>query len=148
MHQPPIARRSPVARVHHGDVFDDPYAWMADRESSELLELLAAENAHATEQTQQLQPLAEQIFEEFRSRIEETDLSVPVRHDRWWYYSRTVEGEQYAVEARVLVADHPQRPTLDDGRPPVGEQVLLDQNEEGRDREFFAVGVSEVSPSG
>ncbi|HET9630861.1 MAG TPA: S9 family peptidase [Terrabacter sp.] len=148
MQQPPIARRDPVAREHHGDRFDDPYAWMADRESSELRELLVAENAYATERTEHLRPLAEQVFEEFRSRIEETDLSVPVRHDRWWYYSRTVEGEQYAVEARVAVADHPERPALDAGRPPAGEQVLLDQNEEGRDHEFFAVGASEVSPAG
>ena len=148
MLEPPVARRDPVVREHHGDRFEDPYAWMADRESPELRELLAAENAWATERTEHLRPLAEQVFEEFRSRIEETDLSVPVRHDRWWYYSRTVEGEQYAVEARVLVADHPQRPTLAGGRPPVGEHVLLDHNEEGRDHEFFAVGASEVSPGG
>ena len=148
MQQPPTARRDPITREHHGDRFEDHYAWMADRDSEELRELLVAENAYATERTEHLRPLAEQVFEEFRSRIEETDLSVPVRHDRWWYYSRTVEGEQYAVEARVLVADHPARPTLEDGRPPAGEQVLLDQNEEGRDHEFFAVGASEVSPSG
>ncbi|MER7074123.1 S9 family peptidase [Terrabacter sp. NPDC000476] len=148
MQHPHAARRDPVVRVHHGDRFEDPYAWMADRDSEELRSLLLAENAHATERTEHLRPLAEQVFEEFRSRIEETDLSVPVRHDRWWYYSRTVEGEQYAVEARVLVAEHPTRPTLDAGRPPAGEQVLLDQNAEGRDHEFFAVGASEVSPSG
>ena len=148
MQQPPVARRDPVLREHHGDRFEDPYAWMADRDSPELRELLAAENAYATERTEHLRPLAEQIFEEFRSRIEETDLSVPVRHDRWWYYSRTVEGEQYAVEARVLVAGHPERPTLDGDRPPAGEEVLLDQNEEGRGHEFFAVGASEVSPAG
>ena len=41
MLQPPTARRAPAARVHHGDRFDDPYTWMADRESPELLELLA-----------------------------------------------------------------------------------------------------------
>lgn len=148
MQQPPVARRDPVVREHHGDRFEDPYAWMADRDSPELRELLAAENAYATERTDHLRPLAEQIFEEFRSRIVETDLSVPVRHDRWWYYSRTVEGEQYAVEARVLVAAHPERPTLDGDRPPAGEEVVLDQNEEGRDHEFFAVGASEVSPAG
>ncbi|GAA2155210.1 oligopeptidase B [Humibacillus xanthopallidus] len=148
MQQPPIARRSPVTRAHHGDVFEDPYAWMADRESPELLELLAAENAYATEQTEPLQPLAEQIFEEFRSRIEETDLSVPVRHDRWWYYSRTIEGEQYAVEGRVALADNPERPALADGRPPAGEEVLLDQNAAAVGHDFFGVGASEVSPAG
>ena len=148
MQQPPTARRDPVTREHHGDRFEDPYAWMADRDSPELRELLLGENAWATARTEHLRPLAEQVFEEFRSRIEETDLSVPVRHDRWWYYSRTVEGEQYAVEARVALADHPGRPVLDGGRPPAGEQVLLDQNEEGRGHEFFAVGASEVSPAG
>jgi len=148
MQHPPIARREPTTREHHGDRFDDHYAWMADRDSDELRELLVAENAHATERTEHLRPLADQVFDEFRSRIEETDLSVPVRHDRWWYYSRTIEGEQYAVEARVLVAAHPERPALDGGRPPAGEQVILDHNEEGRDHEFFAVGASEVSPTG
>jgi oligopeptidase B len=148
MQQPPVARRDPVVREHHGDRFEDPYAWMADRDSPELRELLAAENAYATQRTEHLRPMAEEIFQEFRSRIEETDLSVPVRHERWWYYSRTVEGEQYAVEARVLVSEHPDRPTLDGDRPPAGEEVLLDHNEEGRDHEFFAVGASEVSPAG
>jgi len=148
MQQPPIARRAPVARVHHGDRFDDPYSWMADRESQELLDLLAAENARAAEHTEHLAPLAEQIFEEFRSRIEETDLSVPVHHDRWWYYSRTIEGEQYGVEARVRLTDHPERPALSDGRPPAGEEVLLDQNAEAVGHDFFGVGASEVSPAG
>jgi oligopeptidase B len=148
MQHPPIARREPVARVHHEDRFDDPYAWMADRDAPELRELVVAENAYATERTEHLRPLADAIFEEFRSRIEETDLSVPVRHDRWWYYTRTVEGEQYAVEARVLLADHPGRPSLDGGRPPAGEEVLIDHNAEARGQEFYSVGATEVSPAG
>ena len=148
MLQPPVARRSPVVREHHGDRFEDPYAWMADRESPELLALLEAENAYADAQTEHLAPLADAIYEEFRSRIQETDLSVPVRHDRWWYYSRTIEGEQYPVDARVLVAEHPTRPALVGDAPPEGEEVLLDQNAEAQGHEFFAVGASEVSPAG
>src|SRR6476659_8867380 len=128
MQHPPTARRDPVARVHHGDTFEDPYAWMADRDAPELRELLVAENAYATERTEHLRPLADQVFEEFRSRIEETDLSVPVRHDRWWYYSRTVEGEQYAVEARVLVADHARR------RPSPGRRAGATRPERGGSR--------------
>lgn len=135
-------------REHHGDRFEDPYAWMADRDSPELLEYLAAENAWAREQTSHLEQLAATVYEELRSRINETDLSVPVRHDRWWYYSRTVEGEQYPVEARVLVSEHAERPALDGDRPPRGEEVLLDQNVEARGHEFYAVGDSEVSPAG
>lgn len=148
MEHPPTARREPVIRRHHDDEFADPYAWMAEHRSTELTEYLAAENAWARAQTAHVQPLAGTIFEEFRSRIEETDLSVPVRHDRWWYYSRTIEGEQYAVEARVPVSEHPERPRLDGGRAPAGEQVLLDQNAEAAGHAFFGVGATEVSPAG
>ena len=148
MQEPPVVRRSPIVREHHGDRVEDPYAWMSDRESKELLDHLAAENAYAVAATRHLAPLADAIYDEFRSRIEETDLTVPVRHDRWWYYSRTIEGEQYPVEARVLLAQHPQRPVLEGGAPPAGEEVLLDHNAEGRDQAFFAVGASEVSPAG
>lgn len=121
---------------------------MADRESAEFLEHLAAENAWATEQTAELQPLADTIYEEFRSRVRETDLSVPVRHDRWWYYSRTIEGQQYAVDARVLVELHSDRPAPDGDQVIDGEEVLLDHNAESEGHEFFAVGANEVSPAG
>lgn len=137
-----------MARTHHGDTFEDPYAWMTEREAPEFLELLAAENAWAREQTADLEPLADTIYEEFRSRINETDLTVPVRHDRWWYYARTIEGQQYPMYARVLLDAHPSRPTLDGGRPPEGEEVLLDQNAEARGHAFFGVAASEVSPGG
>ena len=121
---------------------------MADRDDPALLEYLAEENAHAGTLTDHLKPLADTIYEEFRSRINETDLSVPVRHDRWWYYSRTVEGEQYSIEGRVRLAEHPGRPGLEGDASPTGEELLLDQNAEAEGHDFFAVGGSEVSPAG
>ena len=148
MDLPEAARRAPSTREHHGDRFEDPYAWMANRDDPELLAYLTAENDHAAAATAHLGDLADTIYEEFRSRIHETDLSVPVRHDRWWYYSRTIEGEQYAVAGRVLRSEHPDRPALTEGAAPAGEEVLLDQNAEAVGHEFFAVGSSEVSPAG
>ena len=146
--QPPVARRQPVVREHHGDRVEDPYSWMAERDAPEFLSHLAAENGWATAQTAHVQPLADEIYEEFRSRVRESDLSVPVRHDRWWYYSRTVEGEQYAVDARVLLEAHPARPALEGDHGPAAEEVLLDQNAEARGHDFFSVGANEVSPAG
>lgn len=148
MQQPPLARREPTTRERHGDVVEDPYAWMANRDDPDLLAYLEAENAWAAERTAHVQPLADTIYEEFRSRIKETDLSVPVRHDRWWYYSRTIEGAQYPVDGRVLLADHPQRPSLEGDAPPAGEEVLLDQNAAAEGHDFFAVGASEVTHAG
>ena len=40
------------------------------------------------------------LFDEIVARIEETDLSVPVRKGPWLYYSRTVEGSSYAIHCR------------------------------------------------
>lgn len=148
MQPPPKPRRSAAIREHHGDRFEDPYAWMADRESPDLLDHLTAENAFAVAATEHLRPLADTIYEEFRSRIHETDLSVPVRHDRWWYYSRTVEGQQYPVEGRVLRSASPERPALEGDTVPSGEEVLLDQNAEAQGHDFFAVAATEVSAAG
>ncbi|TQJ11012.1 S9 family peptidase [Lapillicoccus jejuensis] len=146
--EPPVAPARPHTRTVHDDAVEDPYAWMADKEDPALRAYLEAENAYAAQVTGRATPLAEEIFGEIKRRTQETDLSVPVRHDGWWYYSRTVEGQQYAVHARVAVADSPQRPALEGDAPPAGEQVLLDENAEAAGHEFFSVGSSDVSPDG
>jgi len=145
---PPRAPRRPSSRILHGDTVADDFAWMADRDDPELRAYLETENAYAAARTSHLAPLVEEIFGEIRTRTKETDLSVPVRHGGWWYYSRTIEGEQYAVDARVRVAEHPGRPALDGDGAPAGEQVLLDENAEAAGHDFFALGASDVSPDG
>ena len=95
---PPTAERRPHVREHHGDRVEDPYAWMRDLEDPALLAHLEAENAYAEARTEHLAPLRSAIVEEIRSRVKETDLSVPVASGPWWYYSRTVEGRQYAAQ--------------------------------------------------
>ena len=52
--------------------------------------------------------LQEALFAEMVARIEETDLSVPVRKGPWRYYSRTVEGSSYGIHCRRPV-DGPRR---------------------------------------
>ncbi len=145
---PPAAPRQPVVRTLHDDAVTDEYAWMADRDDPRLRGYLEAENAYAAAMTADAQPLADEIFGEIKARTKETDLSVPVRHQDWWYYSRTIEGEQYAVQARVSVHDSPIRPVLHANGPPAFEQVLLDENAEAAGHEFFGLGASDVSPDG
>ena len=103
---PPTAERRPHVREHHGHRFEDPYAWMRDTDDPALLAHLEAENAYAEARTGHLAPLRTAIFEEIRSRVKETDLSVPVASGPWWYYARTVEGHQYASQV-PLPADRP-----------------------------------------
>src|SRR5664280_2470935 len=128
--EPPLAPTESHIREFFGDRFADPYAWMSDRDDPKLLAYLEAENAYARSLTAHLDPLAETIFDEIKGRVQETDLSVPVRYRGFWYYTRTLEGLQYPIEARVAVECHPGLPELTNGRAPAGEQILLDHNAE------------------
>ncbi|REK71070.1 S9 family peptidase [Aeromicrobium endophyticum] len=143
----PVAERRPVNRVHHGDTFVDDYEWLRDKDDPATLAYLEAENAHTDAATAHLEPLRQQIFDEIKSRTLETDLSVPTRHGAWWYYARTVEGQQYAIRCRCAVTDPDDwtPPTLDAGSTIPGEEVLLDSNVEAEGHEFFSLGAFSVS---
>jgi oligopeptidase B len=121
---------------------------MAGRDDPRLAAYLEAENAYTAELTAHVEPMVGQIFDEIKARTKETDLSVPVRHGRWWYYGRTLEGLQYGIAGRVDAATYPERPVLPPDGPPVGEQLVLDENVEAEGHEFFALGASDVSPDG
>jgi oligopeptidase B len=143
----PTAERRPIIRSHHGDDFVDDYEWMRDKEDPATLAYLEAENAHTDAATAHLEPLRQQIFDEIKARTLETDLSVPVRRGKWWYYARTVEGQQYAIRCRCPIDD------ADDWNPPeleadaeiAGEEILLDSNVEAEGHEFFSLGAFSVS---
>jgi len=146
---PPVARRIPSERTHHGDTVIDEYAWLADADDPETLRYLEAENAYTAAMTSGQAGLREAIFGEIKGRTQETDLSVPVRKNGWWYYSRTIAGKQYPVHCRRAVQpgeDAP--PVTDDGAPLPGEEILLDGNEVAGDSPFFSLGAFRVSPDG
>jgi oligopeptidase B len=147
---PPVAKRLPRERTHHGDTFVDDYEWLRDKDSPETLAYLEAENAYTAQATAHLAALRETLFEEIRTRTKETDLSVPSRIGDHWYYSRSVEGKQYGISCRcpVASADDWTPPRLDTDTDVVGEQVLLDLNELAEGHEFFSLGASSVSPDG
>jgi len=147
---PPIARRVDSRREHHGDVFIDPYEWLRERSTPEVIAHLEAENDYTERNTAHLEPLRQTIFDEIKSRSKETDLSVPTRRGDWWYYVRSFEGKQYGVHCRCPAHDP------DDWNPPVldehtairGEQVLLDENTESDGHAFFTLGAISVSLDG
>ncbi len=147
---PPVARRVPTERTHHGHVVVDPYEWLRDKEAPETLAHLEAENAWTEARTAHLDGLREEIFGEIKARTQETDLSVPYRLGSWWYYGRSFEGKQYGASCRCPVSGP------DDWTPPrlsadvevPGEQVLLDVDALAEGHEFFSLGSMSVSPDG
>lgn len=151
---PPVAEARPVDRTHHGHTFTDDFDWLRAKESAEVIAHLDAENAYTDALTADQQPLRSAIFQEIKSHTVETDLSVPSRKDGWWYFVRTVEGEQYAVHCRVaaqntgdLAADWTP-PVIERGAPVPGEQVILDGNAEAAGQPFYSLGGLAVSPDG
>ncbi|GAB3084700.1 MULTISPECIES: S9 family peptidase [unclassified Phycicoccus] len=142
----PRPEQRPTTREHHGDVVIDPYEWLRDKSDPAVVAHLEDENAYAEAMTAGLQPLRDEIFEEIRSRTQETDLSVPVASGPWWYYSRSYEGSQYSLECRAPRADGAPRPEPEVGATVEGEQVLLDGNLEAMGHEFFSLGALSISP--
>ncbi|ROS73401.1 S9 family peptidase [Cellulomonas sp. PhB143] len=146
---PPVADRRPTARSHHGHEVTDPYEWLREKESPDVVAHLEAENAYTEQETAHLAGLRATIFDEIKARTQETDLSVPVRDGAWWYYARTVEGQQYAIRARAPLGGEPDvPPVLVPGEPVPGEQVLLDENLAAQGHEFFSLGSFDVSADG
>ncbi|MDV8077844.1 S9 family peptidase [Rhodococcus sp. IEGM 1370] len=147
---PPIAKKVPLERTHHGDTFIDNYEWLRAKEDPEVIAYLEAENAYTEQQTAGLESLRGKIFDEIKSWTQETDLSVPTRMGQWWYYSRTVEGKSYGLQCRCPV-DSPDDwtpPTLSSDVDVPGEQVLLDANVEAEGHDFFSLGAFSISLDG
>jgi oligopeptidase B len=130
---PPVAQQIPKELSIHGDMRVDPYYWLRERESPEVTAYLEAENRYTEAMLADAKPLETAIYDEILGRIQQTDLSVPVRKGDYFYYSRTEEGQQYAIYCR-------KRGSLD-----APEEVMLDGNAMAKGREYFALGGVSVS---
>lgn len=147
---PPVARRVPHERRHHGDVVVDPYEWLREKESPEVIAHLEAENAYTDASLAHLEGQRGRIFDEIKARTKETDLSVPVREGGWWYFSRSFEGKQYGVHCRAPIGsdDDWTPPAIAEGDELPGEQIVLDGNVEAEGHDFFSLGSFDVSADG
>src|SRR5262249_47722173 len=79
--------------------------------------------------------LQTKLYSEILGRIKQTDLSVPVKRDNYFYYSRTEAGKQYSIYCR-------KKGSLD-----AKEEVLLDGNVMAEGKKYFRVGNFMASPN-
>lgn len=131
---PPLAAKKPEELTIHGHKRVDPYYWLRERENPEVIAYLEAENAYTEAALAHTDALREKLYEEMLSRIQETDETVPVRLNGYYYYSRTEEGKQYNIYCRK------------EGNLEAEEQVLLDLNELAEGHEYLRLGIYKVSP--
>src|SRR5688500_13149913 len=97
---PPVAPVVAKVDTLHGDVLTDNYFWLRRRENPEVIAYLQAENAYTDTMMAGTRDLQERLYQEILGRIKQTDLSVPVKRGPYFYYTRTVEGQQYPIYAR------------------------------------------------
>ncbi len=131
--RPPMARVVPKRLEKHGHVRIDNYHWLNQRENPEVIAYLEAENEYTKAVMAHTENLQEQLFEEIRGRIKETDISVPYKLDDYWYYTRWEEGKEYPIYARKK------------GSLEAPEQIMLDANKMAEGHGFFSVGGRAVS---
>ena len=98
-----MAERRPVTLEAHGDVRTDDWFWLRDKEDPAVIAHLEAENTYTDSAMASTAGLREALFAEMVARIQETDLSVPVRKGPWLYFSRSVEGSSYGI--RTVITD-------------------------------------------
>ena len=136
----PLARKQHTEKALHGVVLTDDYAWLRDKQNPEVTAYLEAENAYAEAVMAPLAGQRGELYQEMLSHMKQTDVSVPYRDGNWWYYTRTLEGQQYAIHCRTHGS-----PNATEDTP---EQVNLDGNQLAEGLPFFSIGATDISSDG
>ena len=136
MLQPPTTEKKPKTTEINGDRLVDNYFWLREKTNQAVIAHLEAENAYAAAIMKPTEGLQEKLYQEILSHIKQTDVSVPYRWGDYFYYTRTVEGQQYPIFCRKLKS-------LD-----AAEQILLDLNEMAKGQKFMSIGAFAPSDDG
>ncbi len=132
----PSAKKVPVTYSQHGIERIDNYAWLRDDERTdpEMLAYLKAENEYKESMLADVKDFREELFQEIKSKIKEDDSSVPFFYNQYWYYNRFEIGKEYALHCR-------KKGSLD-----AEEEIILDENSEAKNSDYYTVGGISVSP--
>lgn len=110
----PRATQVPHQHILHGDVRQDPYFWLRDREDQEVIAYLNAENAYREAVMAPLKPFEDHLFREITGRISQVDRGVPVLDNGYCYHHLFEEGQEYPrFFRRKDAADAPEELMLD-----------------------------------
>ena len=134
MPKEPKAKRIAEELSIHGDTRIDYYYWMKDRENPEVIDYLQAENKYLEKSLAHLKDFREELFEEIKGRIKQTDMSVPYKLNGYFYYSRFEEGNEYPIHCRKKDSMKNE------------EEILLNVNEMAKGHAFYQLGGYSVSP--
>jgi len=78
--------------------------------------------------------LQEELYQEMRGRIKETDVSAPLKRGEYEYYHKTFEGKQYPSYWRKKLNTEQ-------------EELLLDLNKLAQEYDYLRLGIFKISPN-
>ncbi len=131
----PLAKQIPKSLERHGDVRQDPFYWLNERDNPEVKAYLQAENDYLEAALTPVKELREHLYEEMLSRIKQDDNTVPYPYKSYVYYMRHEQGKEYPIFCRKK-RDHENSE----------EQLLLDVNVLAEGQKFCHVIPPRVSP--
>jgi oligopeptidase B len=142
-----MAKKIPFEMTQHGDTRVDNYYWMRlsdeqknapdstrDQQTKDVLDYLNAENAYTKSMLAHTDAFQAKLFEEMKGRIKETDQSVPVKDNGYWYYTRYEAGKDYAFNCR-------KKDSMETGT----EEVLVNGPALAQGHDYWALGGLDVS---
>ncbi|MFC2090209.1 S9 family peptidase [Bacteroidota bacterium] len=130
---PPVAEKKPMELKIHGDTRIDNYFWLRERENTEVIDYLEAENAYREAMMKDTEKFQEELYDEIVGRIKQTDQSVPYKKNGFYYYTRYEEGKEYPIHCR-------KKGSLD-----AEEEIILNVNEMAEGHTYYAVSGLSVS---
>ncbi len=142
-----MAKKIPHELIEHGDKRIDNYYWMRlsdeqknaapehrDSVTQDVLDYLNAENDYTKKILAHTEGLQKKLFEEMKGRVKETDQSVPMKRNGYWYYTRFEAGKDYAFYCR-------KKDQLETGV----EEILIDGPAMANGLDYWALGGLGVS---
>ncbi len=132
-HLPPVAPKISKILEKHGDKRQDPYYWLNQREDENVLTYLRSENEYREAVMAPTKALQDHLFQEIIGRIKQTDQSVPVRDNGYWYQTRVQKGKEYPIYSRIK------------DEKGATEEILLDVNALAQDHAYYHIGGRAVS---
>jgi oligopeptidase B len=134
--KPPMAEKKAKTTDIHGETLVDEYFWLREKSNPQVISYLESENAHTDAIMKPTAAFQDKLYKEMLSRIKQTDTQVPYRENGYFYYTRTVEGQQYPIFAR-------KKSSLE-----AAEQITLDLNELNKGHKYTAIGNYAVTDDG
>jgi oligopeptidase B len=140
----PVAEKNPHPLTHHGVTRVDDYYWMKlsdaqkeanepDEQTNKVVDYLNAENEYQKQVMAHTETFQKNLYDEMVARIDQTDQSVPVKENGFWYYTRFEEGQDYPLVCRK------------EGTMENQERIMLNGPAMSKDHSYFDIGGRSVS---